>query len=131
MLDSNDETVSRVDLSVSDQAEGMTAEELDALPSGMIQLDVGGHIPRYEAVESRLAAPPQSQALGRQFVTEIAPCTKVQASYGRCREGGIRESLDVTFAYHFAFKQRPRDVTVRLGYSRRTRSVWVMISDLA
>jgi photoactive yellow protein len=112
-------------------ADEMTPAELDTLPYGMIQLDATGRILKYNAVESRLASLPQAQALGKQFFTEIAPCTKVQAFYGRFREGVIRESLDATFQFHFAFKQHPRDVTVRLFYSRRTRSVWVMISDRA
>ena len=112
-----------------ESADEMTPEELDALPYGMIQLDANGRILKYNAVESRLASLPQAQAIGRQFFTEIAPCTKVQAFYGRFREGVIHESLDATFQFHFAFKQAPRDVTVRLFYSRRTRSVWVMIAD--
>ena len=114
---------------VFEAADGMTPEELDQLPYGMIQLDANGRILKYNAVESRLASLPQQQALGKQFFTEIAPCTKVQEFYGRFREGVIRESLDASFQFHFAFKQKPRDVTVRLFYSRRTRSVWVMISD--
>lgn len=108
----------------------MTPDELDALPYGMIQLDATGRILRYNAVESRLASLPQEQAVGRAFFSEIAPCTKVQTFYGRFREGVVREELDATFQFHFAFKQHPRDVTVRLFYSRRTRSVWVIISDL-
>jgi photoactive yellow protein len=110
-------------------ADGMTSGELDTLPYGMIQLDAHGRILKYNAVESRLASLPQEQAIGKQFFTEIAPCTKVQDFYGRFKEGVIRESLDTTFQFHFAFKQHPRDVTVRLFYSKRTRSVWVMISD--
>jgi photoactive yellow protein len=110
-------------------ADEMTPTELDTLPYGMIQLDAAGRILKYNAVESRLASLPQSHAVGKQFFTEIAPCTKVQAFYGRFREGVIHEALDATFQFHFAFKQHPRDVTVRLFYSRRTRSVWVMISD--
>jgi photoactive yellow protein len=112
-----------------ESADAMTPTELDALPYGMIQLDASGRILKYNAVESRLASLPQAQAIGKQFFTEIAPCTKVQAFYGRFREGVIHEALDATFQFHFAFKQHPRDVTVRLFYSRRTRSVWVMISD--
>lgn len=112
-----------------ERADGMTPDELDQLPYGMIQLDATGRILRYNAVESRLASLPQAQALGRQFFTEVAPCTKVQEFYGRFREGVVREALDATFQFHFAFKQQPRDVTVRLFYSRRTRSVWVMVSD--
>ena len=110
-------------------AAAMTPEELDARPDGMIQLDANGRILKYNAVESRLASLPQAQAAGRQFFTEIAPYTKVQDFYVRFKEGVIRESLDTSFQFHFAFKQQPRDVTVRLFYSRRTRSVWVMISD--
>ena len=110
-------------------ADGMSPEELDRLPYGMIQLDAGGRIMRYNAVESRLASLPQEQQIGKHFFTEVAPCTKVQAFYGRFREGVRHESLDTVFHFHFAFKQNPRDVTVRLFYSRRTRSVWVMISD--
>jgi photoactive yellow protein len=110
-------------------ADGMTAEELDTLPYGMIQLDAHGRILRFNAVESRLAALPQQQQIGKHFFTEVAPCTKVQEFYGRFREGVVREALDTSFQFHFAFKQNPRHVTVRLFYSRRTKSVWVMVSD--
>jgi photoactive yellow protein len=110
-------------------ADHMTPEELDALPYGMIQLDATGRILRYNAVESRLAALSQEQTIGKHFFTEVAPCTRVQAFHGRFREGVLLESLDTSFRFHFAFRQKPRDVTVRLLYSRRTRTVWVMISD--
>ncbi len=114
---------------VLEAADDMTPAELDDLPYGMIQLDASGRILRFNAVESRLASLPQAQQIGKHFFTEVAPCTKVQAFYGRFREGVTHESLDCTFQFHFAFKQNPRDVTVRLFYSRRTRSVWVMVSD--
>ena len=110
-------------------ADDLTMAELDHLPFGMIQLDASGRILKFNAVESRLAALDQRQQIGKHFFTEVAPCTKVQAFYGRFKEGVLQEHLDTTFSFHFAFKQNPRDVTVRLFYSRRTRSVWVMISD--
>ena len=110
-------------------ADDLTMAELDQLPFGMIQLDASGRILEFNAVESRLAALDQRQQIGKHFFTEVAPCTKVQAFYGRFKEGVLQEHLDTTFSFHFAFKQNPRDVTVRLFYSRRTRSVWVMISD--
>lgn len=110
-------------------ADTMSADELDSLPYGMIQLDAAGRILKYNAVESRLAQLPQDTTVGKKFFSEIAPCTKVQQFYGQFKEGVLRESLDTTFSFHFAFKQNPRDVTVRLFYSKRTRSVWVMVSD--
>jgi photoactive yellow protein len=110
-------------------ADHMSPTDLDKLPYGMIQIDGAGRILKYNAVESRLASLDQQQQIGRNFFSEVAPCTKVQAFYGRFKEGVVREQLDTTFTFHFAFKQAPRDVTVRMLYSRRTRSVWVMISD--
>ncbi len=112
-----------------DAADRMTPEELDRLPYGMIQLDPSGRILKYNLIESRLASLDQQAQIGKHFFTEVAPCTKVQQFYGRFKEGVVHESLDATFTYHFAFKQSPRDVTVRLFYSRRTRTVWVMIAD--
>lgn len=114
---------------VLEAADAMSTEELDRLPYGMIQLDSTGRILNYNAVESKLASLRKEDAIGKQFFTEIAPCTKVQEFYGRFKEGVIRESLDTSFRFHFAFKQHPRDVTVRLLYSKRTRTVWVLISD--
>jgi photoactive yellow protein len=110
-------------------ADSMTVEELDQLPYGMIQLDTTGRILKFNAVESRLASLPQQQQIGKHFFTEVAPCTKVQQFYGCFKDGVLREDLDTSFQFHFAFKQNPRDVTVRLFYSRRTKSVWVMVSD--
>ena len=94
-------------------------------------LDPAGRILNYNAVESKLASLRKEDAIGKQFFTEIAPCTKVQEFYGRFKEGVIHESLDTAFRFHFAFKQNPRDVTVRLLYSKRSRTVWVLISDEA
>jgi photoactive yellow protein len=110
-------------------ADDMSPAELDTLPYGMIQLDASGRILKFNSVESRLAALPQQQQIGKHFFTDVAPCTKVQEFYGRFKEGVINEALDSSFQFHFAFKQNPRDVTVRLFYSKRTRSVWVMVSD--
>lgn len=111
------------------RADDLSTTELDQLPFGMIQLDASGRILKFNAVESRLASLDQKQQIGKHFFTEVAPCTKVQAFYGRFKEGVAQEHLDTTFSFHFSFKQNPRDVTVRLFYSKRTRSVWVMVSD--
>ncbi len=114
---------------VLEVVDAMTPGELDGLPYGVIQLDRTGRILKYNAVESRLASLAPEDAIGKQFFTEVAPCTRVQEFYGRFKEGVIREMLDTSFTFHFAFKQFPRDVTVRLFFSKRTRTVWVLISD--
>jgi photoactive yellow protein len=113
-----------------DQVDDLSAAELDALPYGIIQLDVRGVILKYNATESQLARLPQQEQIGKQFFVDVAPCTKVREFYGRFRDGVAAEVLDETFHFHFPFVHGPRDVTVRLFYSKRTRSVWVIISDI-
>jgi photoactive yellow protein len=114
---------------VLEAADGMQAAALDAVPYGLIQLDATGRILAYNATEARLASVPQAAALGKAFFTEVAPCCKVPAFHGRFADGVVRESLDATFRFHFAFKQHPRDVLVRLWYARRSRTVWVLVVD--
>lgn len=110
-------------------ADLLPAAELDGLPVGIIQLDGYGRILRFNATEARLAELPQCRQIGRMFFTEVAPCTRVQAFYGRFLDGVRHESLDASFPFHFAFRQHPRDVMVRMYYSRRTRSVWLVIGE--
>ncbi|MBU6367892.1 MAG: PAS domain-containing protein [Gemmatimonadetes bacterium] len=112
-----------------DAADGMTAAQLDAVPYGLIQLDPTGRILAYNAAESQLASLPQQDALGKSFFTEVAPCCKVPAFFGRFTDGVIHESLDATFRFHFAFKQHPRNVLVRMRYVKRTRTVWLLLVE--
>src|SRR5438067_640312 len=73
------------------KADALSEHELDGLPFGMIQLDRAGRILKFNAVESRLASLDQKQQIGKHFFTEVAPCTKVQAFYGRFKEGVLQE----------------------------------------
>ena len=101
--------------------------QLDSLPFGAIQLDNEGRILQYNDYESRLAGIDKSKAIGKNFFTEIAPCTDVKEFRGRFTEGVARKQLHVKFRYLFAFKKNPREVTVNLYYSELTGSTWVFI----
>lgn len=110
-------------------ADAMSDAELDALPFGMMQLDERGTILRYSRTESRISGLSADECVGHSFFDEIAPCTHVAEFYGRFRAGVEAQRLDETFNFQFAFVP-PRDVQVRLFYSRATRSVWVKVTDL-
>ena len=109
-------------------ADAMSASELDALPYGMIQLAEDGTILRYSTVETRISGLTSDECVGRDFFTDIAPCTHVAEFYGRFTEGVKAQRLDVTFNFQFAFRP-PRDVQVRMFYSKATRSVWVRVVE--
>lgn len=110
--------------------DSMTPEELDSLPFGIIKLDGEGVILEYNTYESELARLPKQDVIGKNFFTEIAPCTDVQEFHGRFREGVAARSLNVKFRYVFTFKHNPRDVLVTLFYSEATDSVWVLVQPI-
>lgn len=107
----------------------MSAEELDALPFGAIRLDKQGTILTYNMTESKLTGRDPKRVIGRNFFTDVAPCTNVQAFAGRFREGVAQGDMHVIFPYRFDFEMAPRDVTVTLFYSRQTDTAWVFVRE--
>ena len=109
----------------------MSAAELDALPFGAIRLDKDGKILAYNMTESKLTGRDPKRVIGRNFFTDVAPCTNVQAFAGRFREGVAKGEMHVIFPYRFDFEMAPRDVTVTLFYSQNTGGAWVFVREAA
>lgn len=108
--------------------ETLTAEELDSLPVGVIQLDRDGTVLQYNETESALARTSRADVLGRDFFNEVAPCTAVRDFQGRFQDGVARRELDVTFDYRFRFRDdRVKDVSVSMSYRPESDTVWVVV----
>lgn len=107
----------------------MSATELDELPFGAIRLDKEGKILAYNRTESKLTGRDPQRVIGRNFFTEVAPCTNVQAFAGRFREGVAKGDMHAIFPYRFDFEMAPRDVTVTLFYSQQTATAWVFVRE--
>jgi photoactive yellow protein len=112
-----------------EQITRMTETELDALPFGAIRLDKDGKVLTYNMTESKLTGRDPKRVIGRNFFTEVAPCTNVQTFAGRFHEGVRKGEMHVIFPYRFDFKMAPRDVTVTLFYSKQTESAWVFVRE--
>lgn len=117
------------DLQEIEKIDQMGEQELNRLPFGAIRLDREGLILSYNRAESKLTGRQPDQVIGRNFFTEVAPCTNVREFAGRYREGVALGSLHVIFPYRFDFKMDPRDVTVTLFYSAQTDSGWVFVRE--
>lgn len=111
-----------------ERVESLDATAFDGLPFGAIALDPDGVVLRYNMTESRISNRKPEQVIGKNFFTQVAPCTNVQEFAGRFREGVAKRSLDVTFPYHFDFQMDPVDVYVRLFYSQNTQMAWVFVT---
>jgi photoactive yellow protein len=101
---------------------------LDLLPYGIIVVDEEGRILYYNAREEEIANRRREKVLGRNFFSEIAPCTQVREFYGRFRETMERAGLVADFHFHFPFPDRPRDVEITLTSFQKDGSNLCLIS---
>lgn len=109
--------------------EKLGEKELDALPFGAIRLDREGNILSFNDYEAKLTGRDPKVVVGKNFFTDVAPCTNVQDFAGRFRDGVRDENLHAVFPYKFDFRMAPRDVTVTLFYSREAKSAWVFVRE--
>ena len=65
----------------------MSAEEIDGLAFGAIEVDGSGTILRYNAAEGDISGRDPTQMVGKNFFKEVAPCTDTEAFEGRFRRG--------------------------------------------
>ncbi|MCB9743980.1 MAG: PAS domain-containing protein [Alphaproteobacteria bacterium] len=84
----------------------LSAEQLNGLPFGVVTLDARGRILAYNDTESRMAGIPVDAVLGRNFFSEVAPCTRVREFEGRFQDfasGRSRLGMETfEFVFHFS-----------------------------
>lgn len=101
-----------LDLPVSDVYD-LGPQEVDRLAFGLIEIDAEGIVRNYNAAESRLSGLEPDDVIGRNFFTEVAPCTRdteFERRWRRLREEG--EGRD-EFTFVFRFQTGHRIVQVR------------------
>jgi photoactive yellow protein len=112
-----------------ERIQGYGEAELDQLPFGAIRLDREGTILSFNQAESDLSGRKKENVLGKNFFTDVAPCTNVQEFAGKFREGVQAGKLHTMFPYVFDYKMDPRKVWVTLFYSNETDTAWVFVRD--
>ncbi len=105
-----------------------TAEELDALPYGIVQLDAMGTIRSFNAAEAENAGC-SSRPLGLNYFLDVYPSANAPEFYGRFLEAVDEKALDETFPFTFSCSHPPRRVQVRMYYCARTASTWVFTAQ--
>jgi photoactive yellow protein len=112
-----------------EKVSALPEEKLNELPFGAIRLDKEGRIMSFNKYEADLTGRDPNRVVGKNFFTQVAPCTNVKAFAGRYREGVEKGNLHAFFPYRFDFEMAPRDVTVTLFYSRNTEQGWVFVRE--
>lgn len=101
---------------------------LDLLPDGVIVVDASGKVLYYNAREEQIAGRKRENVIGKNFFTEVAPCTLVQTFYGRFQELVKQEGQRETFEFSFPFPDRPREVEITLTTFRNLNDRLCLIS---
>lgn len=104
----------KLDANSTKELEHLTADQFEGLAFGAIELDARDVVVAYNRAEADLARRDPKNTIGKNFFTEVAPCTNVETFRGRLHtlaaNGGGTEAFD----YNFKFPWGERKVRIRL-----------------
>ena len=99
----------------------------DNQPFGIVQIDDTGVIKLYNKWESEMAGVAVAAAEGRNFFTQVAPCTNNRLMFGKFKDGVANGALDSEFNYTFTYKMKPTNVQIRLFRHAPSSTNWVLV----
>jgi photoactive yellow protein len=105
----------------------MSQAQLDTLAFGVIQVDDEGIVKSYNKYESELGNTPIPEALGKNFFTQVAPCTNNRLIYGKFKDGIAANQLESEVGYVFTYKIKPVNVTVQMYRDNLSKTNWILV----
>ncbi|MBC8010378.1 MAG: photoactive yellow protein [Burkholderiales bacterium] len=84
---------------------------LDAAEFGLVRMKPDGTVLAYNTYEARLSGLSPEGVMGKNFFTQVAPCTNNFMVAERFQEPG---ALDALIDYVFTYKMKPTKVRLRL-----------------
>jgi photoactive yellow protein len=108
----------------------MKVERLDDLNFGAVQVDAAGRVLSYNRMEAEITGKQAKDVLGKNFFTDIAPCTQEAGFHGRFTAGVAAGNLDVVFEWHLQGAPRMPTVQVHLKQGRSPGTYWIFTKRL-
>ena len=105
----------------------MDPKEIDGLAFGAIQLDGKGKILSYNTAEGQITGRNPKDTIGKNFFTEVAPCTNSPKFFGVFKAGVAAGNLNTMFEYIFDYKMTPTKVRVVLKKAISAPTFWVIV----
>jgi photoactive yellow protein len=99
------------DPALLDVLESVSLDEIDEIPFGLVVMDRDGTVLGYNRRESRLSGLSPADVTGRNFFTDVGPCTN---NYLVAQRYGESDGLDEQLDYVFTFGMAPAPVRLRL-----------------
>ena len=108
----------------------MSSTAIDKLAFGAVELDRTGKILRYNAAEGEITGRDPKAAIGRNFFTELAPCTNTPAFKGAFDKGLAAGNLNTMIEYTLDHNMKPTKVKVHMKKALVGDSYWVFVKRL-
>jgi photoactive yellow protein len=105
----------------------MDDAQLDKLAFGAVELDAGGRILKYNAVEGAITGRDPKAMVGKNFFTEVAPCTN-RPEFKGVFDAGVRgKNLNNLFEYVFDHQMKPTKVKIHMKQAISGSSYWIFV----
>lgn len=111
---------------VSSGIPGLSNEQLDLLPFGIIELNEDGTVVAFNTAEERLSRRSRVEVIGKNFFTDVAPCADVKEYRGRFKDFLKGEALTERFNYTYYFESSTLEV--ELTFVKATRRLAFVLS---
>ncbi len=105
-----------------------SAAEFDAMPFGMICLNRAGIVTIFNEWEATIARRAAKDVIGKNFFTDIAPCTDVAEFRGKLEQLAASGEKTYIFDYNFLFPWGNRRVRVRFVIESNDER-WVLVTN--
>ena len=114
---------------IENRLAGLSAEELDKIAFGIVQVDRNGTILAFNAVESSITGHDRVAVIGKNFFTDVASCTDVTGFRGKFDTGVRAGDLNVVFEWHLGEDTAPI-VQVHMKKAARDGVFWIFTKRL-
>ncbi|RUO80736.1 photoactive yellow protein [Idiomarina tyrosinivorans] len=115
---------------IENKLASMDKDQLDNVAFGAIQLDANGKILQYNAAEGDITGRSPDQVIGKNFFTDVAPCTNSPEFKGKFDQGVKEGNLNTMFEYTFDYEMKPTKVKVHMKKALVDDSYWVFVKRL-
>ncbi|OIM99642.1 photoactive yellow protein [Idiomarina sp. MD25a] len=115
---------------IENKLASMNKDQFDDVAFGAIQLDENGKIIKYNAAEGDITGRDPEAVVGKNFFTDVAPCTNSKEFKGKFDEGVKNGDLNTMFEYTFDYEMKPTKVKVHMKKALTGDTYWVFVKRL-
>lgn len=105
----------------------LTQEQADHANVGIVEVDDKGVIKLYNDYEAELASLEKNSVFGRNFFTQVAPCTNNRLFLGAFKQGVQSNAIDKNFNYTFTYKMKPTPVVIQIYREPESKRNYIFV----